>query len=369
MPDHDAIVVGAGPVGLLAACLLAQRGLDVLVCERHEGADERTRAIGIHPPGLAALDAVGIGREVREEALALRGGDVFSRGRMLASVDFAEGRRVLTLPQPRTSALLRRRLEQLGAASLRPGCAAVSARDEGAFVRLTAEQHGVRRELTASWLLVADGVRSPLRTQLGRDWRPQRGAATYAMVDVPDAAAGDRALLHCEPGGLVEAFPLPGGVRRWVARVRAGAPLHEREAFRTAIRERIGMNVRMPREVEPVVFRAAQHRTVSAIEGRIVLLGDAAHEISPIGGQGMNLGWMEATRIAGALGGSPQDLHAVARRNAQSTARVQRRARFYMSMGAPADGIRLRVRETLISLLAAPPIRQGTAELITMGRV
>ncbi|MCR8671545.1 FAD-dependent monooxygenase, partial [Agrococcus sp. HG114] len=65
---RDVAVVGGGAVGLLLACLLAQRGLDVVVLERRREPSGSARAIGIHPPGLGALDAAGVGRAVRAEA-------------------------------------------------------------------------------------------------------------------------------------------------------------------------------------------------------------------------------------------------------------------------------------------------------------
>src|SRR5690606_26689711 len=110
----DVTIVGAGPVGLLLGCLLAGRGADVLIVEKRHGADERSRAIGIHPPGLAALDDAGIGAAVRAEAVALDGGEVHARGRLLAAVSFGAARPVLTLAQHRTDALLRARLRDLG---------------------------------------------------------------------------------------------------------------------------------------------------------------------------------------------------------------------------------------------------------------
>jgi len=69
MPDQDALIVGAGPVSLLLACLLVQEGLRVAVCERRKEADDRTREIGIYHPGLDALEAAGVGAVVRRAAL------------------------------------------------------------------------------------------------------------------------------------------------------------------------------------------------------------------------------------------------------------------------------------------------------------
>ncbi|QNA92937.1 NAD(P)-binding protein [Microbacterium sp. Se63.02b] len=139
MPEHDVVIVGAGPVGLLLACLLLQEGLRVAVCERRAEADDRTRAIGIHRPGLDALDAAGVGAAVRAEALPLRGGEVRSRRRTLATLTFAPDREVLILPQPRTDALLRARLRVLSAAALVTGCSVTSVHESVDEVRVAME--------------------------------------------------------------------------------------------------------------------------------------------------------------------------------------------------------------------------------------
>ncbi|MDQ0641981.1 FAD-dependent oxidoreductase [Microbacterium murale] len=369
MPDHDVAIVGGGPVGLVLACLLAQVGVDIALFEQRETGDDRSRAIGIHPPGRAALDAVGVGEDARRQALELHGGDVLCDGRVLASVSFTTRQEVLILPQHRTHALLVERLAHLQPDAVRLGHAVRDVRDEGDVVRLVIEAGGVGHETTASIVVGADGVRSGIRRRLGIPWRERRGSGSYTMADVADEGASTRVRLYCESGGIVESFPLPEGRRRWVVsdplnRLRDGA------AFAQEIEERTGVRLDRATEIAPTPFRAQQHRAARAAVGRAVLLGDALHETSPIGGQGMNLGWNGARQLAVAiersLRSAAPDFSAYERGALRSAARAQRRSSFYMTMGHPLHGFGLSARNTLIRALGSAPLRRSTADLITM---
>ncbi|MCZ0710608.1 NAD(P)/FAD-dependent oxidoreductase [Microbacterium paraoxydans] len=370
MVDHDVLVVGGGPVGLLLACLVGQDGRRVRVCERRPEPGTQTRAIGIHRPGLDALDAAGVGTGVRSEALRLSGGEVRSRGRRLAALTFTTERPILTLAQPRTEELLRDRLRTLQPDALQSGSVVRSVRDEGAFVRVGIDGEHGRREETASIVVVADGVRSPLREAFGAGWRARTGTAGYAMLDVDDPPADDRAVLYFEPDGLVESFPLPGGRRRWVVREDRGGTVTSVAELAGLVAQRTGHAL----EVDPTApvssFRAAQHAARRLHRGRIVLLGDAAHEVSPIGGQGMNLGWVDALRLVAALRrtdrGAAPVLDGFAREVQRAARKAHHRSAFFMAMGAPAVAPVVAMREGLVRTLGSSALRPWTTGLITM---
>ena len=369
MPDYDVAIVGAGPVGLLLACLLAQSGRAVAVYEQRAGADDRSRAIGIHPSGRAALDAVGVEEPIRREALSLDGGEVLCGGQTLATVSFTAAQRVLVLPQHRTHALLRARLAGLQPGALHLGHTVRSLSDAGDVVRLSVDSGGELREAAASIVVAADGVRSEMRRQLGIGWRARRGSGSYVMADVADHEPSTRVRLYCEPQGIVESFPLPDGRRRWVLADTEGG-LHDAAAFAREIEERTGIHPGPVAAIQPTPFRVRQHRAAKLSSGRVVLVGDAAHETSPIGGQGMNLGWNAARHLAvdieRSLRSGVPEFRAYERRALRSAAQAQRRSHFYMTMGHPIQGPGLGLRNTVIRALGSAPLRRRTADLITM---
>lgn len=367
---YDVAIVGAGAVGLLLACLLAQRGIDVVVLERRAEPADTSRAIGIHPPGLAALDAAGVGGAVRAEAIRIRSGVALSRGRLLARLRF-DDRPILALPQHRTEALLRARLSTLAPGALRECAEVVAIAQSRDGVELSTRGAGGTTAVRARWAVGADGIRSLVRQLLGIPMEPHRGMGGYAMADAPDATgAAATALLHLEADGIVESFPMPGGLRRWVARLPAPEPGMTTEALQRILDERLVEPPRLPAEAPTSAFVARQRLAARFRLGRIVLVGDAAHEVSPIGGQGMSLGWLDAVALdralAAAAAGDGEALAGYERARRPAAVRAMRRARWNMAMGAPVSARRLALRLALVRALAVEPGRSAVTAAFTM---
>ncbi|WP_255523526.1 NAD(P)/FAD-dependent oxidoreductase [Salinibacterium sp. ZJ450] len=363
------MIVGGGPVGLLLAVLLAGCGIDVAVLERRAEASTRTRAIGIHPPALAVLGEAGIADEVLRRSVPIRQGVARSGGRTLGRLRFDPA--IRALPQWQTERMLRARLAELNPDALRMGVEASTAEQRGG--RVTVQTSAGRIE--ARFVVAADGARSRIRDSADIAWVPLGGRLNYLMADLPDTSPyGSTAVLSFERGGVVESFPMPDRKRRWVALTPTPVENPSCELLARLVRERTGDTL-LPGGTASG-FEARQHLASRMVSGRVALVGDAGHEISPIGGQGMNLGWLDAADLARTLTQAlrhPQSalftdvmLAGYDRRRRRSAWIAARQAGFNMSMGRPAGAVALVARTALMRTLAAPPTRELLAKAFTM---
>lgn len=369
-PDTDVLIVGAGPTGLTLAAALLSRGVQVVLIDRQAAGANTSRAAVIHARTLEVLEPLGVAERLVALGVHARRFTIRDRDRVLVPIGFSELPTrypyTLMVSQAVTEQVLLQRLAELGGRVLRPHPLVALRQDpDGVEARL---DDG--RTLRARFLVGCDGMHSAVREGMGIGFAGGSYGESFLLADVRLAGGvpTDEVILYFSPRGMAVVAPLPDGVHRIVAPVD-DAPERPDARFVQALLDERGP-VREPVRVrgEPIWgsrFRV-HHRIADRYRaGRVLLAGDAAHVHSPAGGQGMNMGILDAMRLADALekalGGDLPALDAYGderRPIAQQVVGLADRLTRLATVPPALRGLRNGVLRTLAML---PPVRRTLA--------
>lgn len=353
MESTGVLIVGGGPVGLCLALLLARQGIEVSLFEKAPGLDEDLRASTFHPPTLDMLDRLGITPDLLAQGLICPdwqirlhpGGDRAVFDLSVLSQDTAHPYRLQCEQWKLSRALLTAlRAEPKADVRFDAEVASVDQDDTGVVVRFADDRPPVRGRI----LVGADGARSIVRKRVSPAFDGQTYPETTLLVTTrfpfEDHLEGLSNVSYCwTAGGNFSLLKVPG---RWRVSIYPdeSQPIEAQltEAQVEATLQGIVASASPYEIIEKRPYRVHQRIVETYVDGRMALVGDAAHLNAPSGGMGLNGGIHDAFELSGALAAilldnAPLDRLALYDRRRRPIARDQ--------ILAQADANRARMRE------------------------
>jgi 2-polyprenyl-6-methoxyphenol hydroxylase-like FAD-dependent oxidoreductase len=327
----DVLIAGAGPNGLMTACELALAGVQVVVLDPADGPDPAPRANGLTGQVVELLHRRGLYERLSSAAGAPRPAPQYMFAAFsldLAVLGAGNPVHVLPVPQREIVRMLAARAGELGV-EIRWGHGLTGFSQAADHVTVQVDGS---EEMPARWLVGADGGHSPTRKAAGIEFvgvttdRSVNRAATAALpaewvdparqvADVPGHGPVPLFRHHRTERGLFVYAPFPGrppvvATTEW-DRPADDVPMTIDELAASASRV---LGTAVPLTVPEVEGPPLLRRTVGGNTriaerfraGRVLLVGDAAHVHSAIGGSGLNLGLQDAVNLAWKLAGTVQ---------------------------------------------------------------
>ncbi len=305
--DFDVLIVGLGPVGATLANLLAKRGVSVAVVDSQVSIFEKPRAITIDHEVMRIFQACGIAQRLLPATAIHPGTDYLGMdGRIIKKFD------PMPMPhplgwaptgffiQPIAEQLLRNELRDSGVPTyLGYAVEGVNQDEEQVEISLT-DPAGTK--LRGKYLVACDGANSHVRRQLGIPLEDLKFDEWWMVADAHlkgEAELPFRCRQYCWPERPATYLPYTGNLRRWEIKL---LPSDDPQTFG----EPENVLRQLSRFVDTAaieVWRSAVYRFHALLaarwrEGRILLAGDACHQMPPFLGQGLCSGLRDAYNLA-----------------------------------------------------------------------
>ncbi len=307
---HPAVVVGAGLVGLTLALDLAQQGVPVVVVDEDDTVSTGSRAICVAKRSLEIFGRLGLGERMLAKGVTWNTGRVFRGDRPLFAFDLLpeaghQYPAFINLQQYYVEEWLVEACLATGLVDLRWRHRLAGVQPHASGATLQVEAPDGPYTLTADWLLAADGARSQVRRALGLPFTGRTFRDRFLIADVvmqadvpaerrfwfdPPFHRNQSALLHKQPDNV------------WRIDLQLGwdaDPVLEVLPERVIPRVQAMLGPEAVFELEWVsIYTFRCRRLERFVHGRVVFVGDSAHQVSPFGARGGNGGVQDADNLA-----------------------------------------------------------------------
>jgi 2-polyprenyl-6-methoxyphenol hydroxylase-like FAD-dependent oxidoreductase len=389
----DVVIAGAGPNGLMLACELALGGVRPVVLDKLPGPSPEPKANGLVGQVVRTLDMRGLYQAFtgdEDPPQPVYGGRFAAMTLNFLGVP-DNPMYMLRMPQPRLVRLLEKRARDLGV-DLRWGHELTGIRPGTKSVALTVSSPEREYSIDAGYLVGSDGGHSLVRKTLGIDF-PGSTAPTVSRlahvhipdelrrpdggIDIPGFGTLPFGHTRLDRGGMIYAEFEPG--RSMLATIEFSPAVEEvpmsLDELRQSASRVLGVDLPFeePKGPGPNALRRINGQNTRIAEryrdGRVLLLGDAAHVHSPLGGPGlnlglqdtMNLGWKLAAEINGTAPAGLLDTYQSERQPVGQRVMMHSLAQTALMAPGPEVG---QLRTLLEELFTIPDVQQHMATLL-----
>ncbi len=374
--SYQVAIVGGGTVGLFLACCLQRVGISCIVFEKRKQPVNHSRSIGIQPVSLELFENLGLAEKFISEGIQVKQGQAFCHEKRIGVLSFDRCpppyRFILTLPQHKTERILANHLQTLdpGILHWNSEVAEIKQTDHKLLLRVNSGDRV--KKVEADFVVGCDGKNSFTRKKFSINFTGEDYPDTYIMGDFSDnTSLGSAAAIFICKQGVIESFPLSNGVRRWVVKTEEYLPNCSRQDIEQRVQHRIHHDLKETENNMLSSFGVEKKFAETMAKGRMMLAGDAAHIVSPIGGQGMNLGWLDAWDTSQCLlqylsnrEKTEPILKDYSKRRLHIAWKAAHRAEFNMTMGRETKILFL--RKWLLRGMLKTPVSRLMANLFTM---
>jgi len=311
--DCDVLVVGGGPTGAALALLLAGQRARVIVADKDADIYPLPRAAHVDHEIMRIFQSLGVAQEIAASSRSVprydflnAGGDILMRFDDTDQPGKGGWPFSNMIHQPSVERCLRDRIARESAVALRTRWRYTAHSEQDGMVRATFDTPEGERSVSARFLVGADGTRSPVREGAGIALDDLQFDEPWLVVDaiVEDATRlPDVNLQICDPARPTTCVLMGCGRHRWEFMIRPG------ENPQDLLDDTVIDALLAPWNVEGAVTieRKAVYRFNARVarhwrRGRVLLAGDAAHQMPPFAGQGLCSGQRDAANLAWKLG-------------------------------------------------------------------